>query len=218
MRKFVRHEGVAAALRANNVDTDVIIPLGTLMSVPRADLGGHAFQPLRFDEGGDEKPGFVLNQEPFRRASILVAGRNFGSGSSREGAVQALDGFGIRVVVAPSFGDIFFGNCVKNGVLPVVLSEEGVARLMRSAEDARGEAPFVVDLRGQSIVDPSGVATSFDLDPGAKTRLMDGQDEISITLGLEGEIEAHQAHDRRSRSWAWEPLTKGSGRGTQMRA
>lgn len=204
MRRFVRHEGVAAVLRTDNVDTDVIIPLGSLMSVPRAKLGDYAFEPLRFDADGNERPAFVLNQEPYRRASILVAGRNFGSGSSREGAVQALEGFGLCAVVAPSFGDIFFGNCIKNGLLPIVLDDDEVARLMRAAEESSGEAPFVIDLAEQTIVEPSGRVTRFDLDPGSKARLMEGQDEISITLGYEGQIGAYQTADRERRPWVWD--------------
>jgi 3-isopropylmalate/(R)-2-methylmalate dehydratase small subunit len=206
MTAFIRHEGVAAPFPMDNVDTDVIIPLPALLSVSRTDLGAHAFEALRYEPDGGERADFILNQEPFRRASVLVAGRNFGSGSSREGAVYALQGMGFRVVIASSFGDIFFSNCVKNGVLPVTLDADDVHRLRALAADVRGEAPFLIDLERCAITDPTGRVTAFELDAGLRDRLMAGEDEISLTLHYEREIQAFQNADRHRRRWAWAPL------------
>lgn len=203
MTSFERHSGIAAVLPADNVDTDVIIPIQPLLELPKARLGSMVFAPLRYDGAGEEIPGFVLNRPRFRGASILVAGRNFGCGSSREGAVHALHGFGIRVVVAPSFGDIFHGNCFKNGVLPIALPESDHARLVAEAERVDGTQPFEVDLAGQTIACPGGVAIPFDVDPDLKALLLEGQDEVVRTLAHEDEIAAFQARDRASRPWVW---------------
>lgn len=203
MKAFTTHEGIAAPLPRDNVDTDVIIPMVPLMMTPTAQLGEKAFEPLRYDEDKEERPDFVLNQPPFRDASILVTGRNFGCGSSREGAVYALDGFGIRVVVAPSFGDIFFGNCIKNGVLPVRLDEGTHAEVMKRAQTVAGEALFGADLQGQVLIVPGLGEVPFDIDAGHKKRLLDGRDEIELTLDYDDQITAWQEADRARRPWVW---------------
>lgn len=209
MKPFVDHVGVAAALRAENVDTDVIIPMQALLSVPREGLGQHAFGPLRFRDDGGERPEFVLNQEPFRKASILIAGRNFGCGSSREGAVNAIEAIGLRVIIAPSFGDIFYGNCLKNGLLAIRLEDAEVHGLMREAEAAAGQSPFHIDLRSQTVIGSAGSSVEFQLDQGHKARLLEGRDEVAITLDREREIKEFRAGDRRRRPWAWHLATGG---------
>lgn len=203
MKAFITLEGVAAPLPAENIDTDVIIPMAALLMTPRAALGPKAFLPLRYDEEGQENPEFVLNRPQFRAAPILVAGRNFGCGSSRELAVNAIEGFGIRAIVAPSFGDIFFGNCIKNGVLPIVLGAEDHARVMAAAVASDGFEPFAIDLPEQTLTLPEGDALGFDIDAGHKVRLLEGRDEIALTLDHEAEIARFQTEDRARRPWAW---------------
>lgn len=204
MRAFREHVGTAASLPRDNVDTDVIIPLGTLMEVARADLGRFAFAPLRYGPDGRERPGFPLNRPALRGASILVAGRSFGTGSSREGAVHALDGFGIRVVVAESFGDIFAANCVKNGLLPIALAPERLAGVREAVERVDGAEPFGVDLVARRLRGP-GVDLEFDVDPAARSRLLDGRDDVGRTLELDDAIRRFQARDRLRRPWVWRP-------------
>ncbi|MCA8900578.1 MAG: 3-isopropylmalate dehydratase small subunit [Hyphomonas sp.] len=203
MQAFETHTGLAAPFPVENIDTDVIIPMGPLMMTPRARLGEKAFLPLRFREDGSDNPDFVLNRPEFRGASILIAGRNFGCGSSREGAVHALQGMGLRVIVAPTFGDIFYGNCIKNGVLPVQLDDTEHARLMQVAIDANGGAEFGADLPRQVLTLPDGTEIPFDIDPGHKSRLLAGLDEIGITETYKDAIAAWQAADRKAHPWIW---------------
>lgn len=204
MKPLVAVEGTAAALRRDNIDTDVIIPMEALLSVPLEQLGDHAFKPLRYAPDGTADPGFVLNQPAFRGAAILIAGRNFGSGSSREGAVSAIAGMGIRVIIAPSFGDIFYGNCFKNGLLPIRLDETSVGDLMDLADDVAGQAPFRVDLSTQRLTAPNGSRTAFDVEPGLRQRLLAGEDDIAQTLRYHAQIAAFQRKDRLTRPWIWE--------------
>ncbi|WP_375203899.1 3-isopropylmalate dehydratase small subunit [Hyphococcus sp.] len=206
MKPFTKIEGVAAALRLDNVDTDVIIPMDALLSRPRDELGKYAFEPLRYKPGGSESADFVLNKPVYRKASILIAGRNFGCGSSREGAVHALAGFGVRAVIAPTYGDIFYSNCIKNGVLPVRLNVETVHAVMDAADEAAGAAPFRVDLVSQTVMAPGMAPVSFDFDPALKQRLIDGEDEVAMTLRHQAAIRAWQTQDRSTRSWAWTVL------------
>ena len=203
MQAFDNHNGIAAPFPVENIDTDVIIPMGPLMMTPRARLGEKAFLPLRFREDGSENPDFVLNRPEFRTASILVAGRNFGCGSSREGAVHALQGLGLRVIVAPTFGDIFYGNCIKNGVLPVQLGDAEHASLMRAVVDANGAAEFSADLHRQVLTLPGDAEIPFEIDPGHKARLLAGRDEIGITETYKDAIAAWQAADRTAHPWIW---------------
>ncbi len=206
MKPFTKIEGVAAALRLDNVDTDVIIPMDALLSRPRDELGKYAFEPLRYKPGGSESADFVLNKPVYRKASILIAGRNFGCGSSREGAVHALAGFGVRAVIAPTYGDIFYSNCIKNGVLPVRLNVETVHAVMDAADEAAGAAPFRVDLVSQTVMAPGMAPVSFDFDPALKQRLIDGEDEVAMTLRHEAVIRAWQTQDQSARPWAWTVL------------
>lgn len=206
MEAFREAFGPAAALMRPNTDTDVIIRIERLTGVPRAEMGPYAFEALRYRHGqagepGEEDPDFVLNREPFRGAPILIAGRNFGCGSSREGAVWAMMGMGLRVVIAESFGDIFFANCFQNGMLPIVLPGPEVERL---AEAAAGGDPVRVDLVNRVVVPPNGAPIPFEIDPQRREALLEGLDEIGRTLKHEAAIAGWQGHDRDARPWVWQ--------------
>ena len=203
MEAFTVLEGVAAPLMRENVDTDVIIPIKRLVTLANVDLGHWAFEPLRYLKDGSDNPDFVLNQPKFRGARILLAGRNFGCGSSREGAVVAILGMGIRCVIAPSFGDIFFSNCFQNGVLPIVLPQEEVDKLAEEARDSMPGAAFAVDLAAQEIRTPGQRIVPFKVDPNRRQALLQGLDPIGTTLLREAEIAAFQARDRQSRPWVY---------------
>lgn len=206
--------GVAAPLPVPNVNTDVLIRIERLNELERDQLGPYCFEAWRYDGQGREVPQFVLNQPVYRHASILVTGRNFGCGSSREGAVWALRGMGFRCVVAPSFGDIFFNNCFQNGVLPVVLPGAVVDELAAEATaaaagavdlaEAGGPRPFTVDLNTQTIIAPSGRQIAFAIDAPRRLGLLQGLDEISMTLGRTAEIAAFQQRDRLRRPWIYD--------------
>jgi 3-isopropylmalate/(R)-2-methylmalate dehydratase small subunit len=181
MEKFTILTGVAAPLPMVNVDTDMIIPKQFLKTIQRTGLGRNLFDEMRYDPDGRERPDFVLNRPAYREAKILVAGENFGCGSSREHAAWALMDFGIRCVIAPSFADIFYNNCFKNGILPIVLPQEDVDKLMDDAE--RGaNAVVTVDLERQEITGPDGGRVSFEIDPFRKHCLLNGLDDIGLTL------------------------------------
>jgi 3-isopropylmalate/(R)-2-methylmalate dehydratase small subunit len=187
MEKFTKIEGVAAPMPLVNVDTDMIIPKQYLKTIKRTGLGVSLFDEMRYNQDGTEIPEFVLNQPAYRNAQILVAGENFGCGSSREHAPWALLDFGIRVVIATSFADIFFNNCFKNGILPIVLPQEDVDKLMDDA--GRGaNAVLTVDLESQSIKGPDGGEIFFDVDPFKKECLLNGLDDIGLTLKNETSI------------------------------
>src|SRR5450432_1764533 len=180
MEAFKTLEGVAAPLNMINVDTDMIIPKQFLKTIHRTGLGKALFDEMRFNPDGSEKPEFVLNKPAYRKAQILVAGENFGCGSSREHAPWALLDFGIRCVIAPSFADIFYNNCFNNGLLPIALPKEAVARL---SDEARGaNHVFSVDLAAQTVTSPSGAIFLFDIDAGRKQKLLEGLDDIGLTL------------------------------------
>lgn len=204
MRSFNSHSGIAAALRRDNVDTDIIIPMAVLVSKPRDQLGDYAFQQIRYHPDGTEAETFVLNKPAYRAASILISGRNFGCGSSREWAVYAIQEFGIRTIIAPSYGDIFFANCIKNGILPVALSASIVSRLMDDADLIEGKKDFLVDLETQQVVTPDGYVAEFDFDAGYKNRLLSGRDEIAITLEHDDDIAACQRALRKAQPWLFE--------------
>jgi len=181
MDKFTTVTGVAAPMPLVNVDTDMIIPKQFLKTIKRTGLGVNLFDEMRYDREGNEIPDFVLNQPAYRSAQILVAGENFGCGSSREHAPWALLDFGIRVVISTSFADIFFNNCFKNGILPIVLPKEDVDKLMDDA--SRGSnAVLTVDLENQTISGPDGGEISFEVDPFKKDCLINGLDDIGLTL------------------------------------
>lgn len=208
MQPFTTLEAVAAPLPLPNIDTDIIIPMAPMMMLPKSGLGEVAFQPLRFAADGTPRADFPLNAAPFDRAQILVAGRNFGCGSSRERAVDAVAGMGIRCIIAPSFGDIFFGNCIKNGVLPIVLAGAEYVTCLEEARSAGG-VPFRIDLPAEAITLPSGRSIAFPVDPGHKSRLIAGRDEIAITLEYETEIARFQAENRKATPWIWSPVETG---------
>ena len=191
MQPFTVLTGIAAPLPLANVDTDKIIPARFLKTIARTGLGRNLFDTLRYDADGQERPEFVLNQEPFRHAEILIAHENFGCGSSREHAPWALLDFGIRCVIAPSFADIFHNNTFKNGILPVVLPRAQCDALM---EDARlgGNARVTVDLPRQVVVRPNGEEFAFDVDPFRKHLLLNGLDDIGQTLQRAASIDAYE--------------------------
>lgn len=196
--------GPAAVLPLADVDTDVIIRIERLTQGSQDDIGKYAFEALRYREDGSEDPDFPLNREKWRNAPILLTGANFGCGSSREGAVIALAQLGIRVIVAPSFGDIFHSNCFQNGVLPVSLPRAQVKALMDISENS-GE-PFTVDLTRQLIIDSDGGRHPFDIDPRRKEGLLAGLDDVGLTMLDEEAISAWQEDDRKRRPWIWETV------------
>jgi 3-isopropylmalate/(R)-2-methylmalate dehydratase small subunit len=201
MEPFARLTAVAAPIDLPNVDTDRIIPARFLRQ-PRGAPGYERFlfHDLRFDAAGSEKPDFVLNRGPFREAKILVAAENFGCGSSREMAVWTLWAYGVRAVIAPSLGDIFRQNCVKNGLLPVILPAAAAEDLRRQLH-ARPGATISVDLEAQTVTAPDGAAHRFEMDPFAKQMLLTGRSEIELTLGYEREIRAFEERHRREMGW-----------------
>jgi len=201
MEKFTKLTGVAAPLPMINIDTDMIIPKQFLKTILRTGLGANLFDEMRFDDKGDEIADFVLNRPAYRNAKILVTGDNFGCGSSREHAPWALVDFGISCIIAPSFADIFYNNCFKNGILPVILPQTDVDKLMDDAE--RGQnAPLTIDLEAQTIEGPDGGSISFDIDPFRKHCLMNGLDDIGLTLEKADEIIAYEAKASLARPWA----------------
>ena len=200
MDSFTTLTGVAAPLPMINVDTDKIIPKQYLKTIARSGLGKALFDELRYRPDGSENPDFVLNKPAYRSAKILVAGENFGCGSSREHAPWALMDFGIRCVIAPSFADIFYGNCFQNGVLPIKLPAETVALLMDDAQKG-ANARLTIDLAKQTITRPDGSTVAFDIDPFRKHCLLNGLDDIGITLQKDGAIAAYEAKRRASEPW-----------------
>ena len=201
MDKFTTLTGVAAPLPLINVDTDMIIPKQFLKTIKRSGLGANLFDEMRFDDDGNEIADFVLNKPAYRSAEILVAGDNFGCGSSREHAPWALLDFGIRAVIAPSFADIFFNNCFKNGILPIVLPQEQVDALMEDAE--KGEnARISVDLESQTVTASDGQSFTFEVDPFKKHCLLNGLDDIGLTLEKSSAIDAFEKQAAVERPWA----------------
>ncbi|KFI30495.1 3-isopropylmalate dehydratase small subunit [Haematobacter massiliensis] len=201
MDRFTTLTGVAAPMPLVNIDTDMIIPKQFLKTIKRTGLGKNLFDEMRYESDGTEKPDFVLNQPAYRNAEIIVAGDNFGCGSSREHAPWALLDFGIRCVVSTSFADIFYNNCFKNGILPITLPQEQVDRLM---EDARrgSNARITVDLEAQTVSASEGEVFHFEIDPFRKHCLLNGLDDIGLTLENAGDIDAYEAKTRMSRPWA----------------
>jgi 3-isopropylmalate/(R)-2-methylmalate dehydratase small subunit len=201
MEKFTVVEGVAAPLRSINVDTDAIIPKQYLKTIKRTGLGKGLFSDKRYRDDGSENPDFVLNKPAYRDAKILVAGDNFGCGSSREHAPWALKDFGISCVISTSFGDIFYNNCFKNGLLPIKVSPEDLEKLFDDAE--RGaNARVTIDLEKQEIRGPDGGVVRFDIDPHLKHVLLKGLDDIGLTLVKENKIASFEEKARTARPWA----------------
>jgi len=203
MQPFTILRGVAAPLLLPNIDTDTIIRIERLTASDQSRLGDFALEALRFAPDGSEDPDFILNQPKFRTAPILIAAENFGCGSSREGAVTALLARGIRSIVAPSFGEIFYGNCFQNGVLPVRLDADAVERL--AADALAGEADTTVDLVAQQITSARGAAFRFEIDSQQRQALLTGLDDLDQSLRLMPDILAWQRQDRLSRPWVWYP-------------
>src|SRR5688572_21806567 len=200
MHKFTTLTGVAAPFALINVDTDMIIPKQFLKTIKRTGLGKSLFHELRYDEKGNERPDFVLNRPAYRNAQILVTGDNFGCGSSREHAPWALLDFGIRCVIAPSFADIFYNNCFKNGILPIVVSAENLKKLMDDAE--RGaNATLTIDLPAQEIRGPDGGIIRFDIEPFRKHCLINGLDDIGLTMEKAADIHTYEKRQSESRPW-----------------
>jgi 3-isopropylmalate/(R)-2-methylmalate dehydratase small subunit len=192
MDKFTVLEGVAAPLPIVNVDTDRIIPKQYLKTIKRTGLGAGLFSEMRYNPDGSDNPDFVLNKPAYRKAEILVAGDNFGCGSSREHAPWALLDFGIRCVISTSFADIFYNNCFKNGILPIVVKPEDLEKLLDDA-DRGANATLTVDLERQEIRGPDGGTLHFDIDPFRKHCLLNGLDDIGLTMEKGGAIDAYEA-------------------------
>ncbi len=200
MEPFTKLTGIAAPLPMQNVDTDKIIPARFLKTIKRSGLGVHLFDPLRFNKDGSEKPEFVLNQEPYRKAEIIVAFENFGCGSSREHAPWALLDFGIRCIIAPDFADIFFNNSFKNGILPVRLPRAVCNQLIEDTKMG-GNARITVDLERQVVVRPNGEEIPFEIDAFRKHLLLNGLDDIGQTLQHSTSIDSYEARQEQDRSW-----------------
>ncbi|MDF2370846.1 MAG: 3-isopropylmalate dehydratase small subunit [Rhizobiaceae bacterium] len=200
MKKFSRHSGVAAPLPIVNVDTDMIIPKDYLKTIKRTGLGTGLFAEMRFNEDGTNNPDFVLNKPAYEKASILVVGDNFGCGSSREHAPWALEDYGIRCIISTSFADIFYNNCFKNGVLPIVVSQEELDLLMDDA--SRGaNATLTVDLVTQEIHGPDGGVVKFDIDQFRKHCMINGLDDIGLTMEKDHHIDKHEGQMSENRPW-----------------
>ncbi|MFZ9200411.1 MAG: 3-isopropylmalate dehydratase small subunit [Paracoccaceae bacterium] len=201
MEKFTKLTGIAAPMPLVNIDTDMIIPKQFLKTIQRSGLGKNLFDEMRYDREGNEIADFVLNQPAYRSAEILVAGDNFGCGSSREHAPWALLDFGVRCVISTSFADIFFNNCFKNGILPIVLPQEQVDVLMADARKG-ANARVTVDLEAQTVTTSDGQSFGFAVDPHRKHCLMNGLDDIGLTLEKAAAIDSFEAKVATLRPWA----------------
>ena len=201
MEKFTTLEGVAAPLRIINVDTDMIIPKQYLKTIKRTGLGVGLFSELRYKDDGSENPDFVLNKPAYRKAKILVAEDNFGCGSSREHAPWALMDYGIRCVISTQFGDIFYNNCFKNGVLPIKVSKEDLAKLFDDA-DRGANATLSIDLEKQEIRGPDGGVVKFEIDPHLKHLMLNGLDDIGLTNLKKDKIDSFEDKSKAARPWA----------------
>ncbi|WP_025896925.1 3-isopropylmalate dehydratase small subunit [Sneathiella glossodoripedis] len=200
MEKFTTLSGVAAPMPLVNIDTDMIIPKQYLKTIQRAGLGKNLFAEMRYNNDGSEIEDFVLNKAAYRSAQILVAGDNFGCGSSREHAPWALADFGIRCVISTSFADIFYNNCFKNGILPIKVSQEELDKLLDDAE--RGSnATMTVDLPAQEIKGPDGGTIKFEIDPFRKHCLLNGLDEVGLTLQKAGKVDSFEDKQKLSQPW-----------------
>ncbi|MBL4739699.1 MAG: 3-isopropylmalate dehydratase small subunit [Sneathiella sp.] len=200
MEKFTKLTGIAAAMPLVNIDTDMIIPKQFLKTIQRVGLGKNLFAEMRYEDDGSDRQDFVLNQPAYRKAEILVAGDNFGCGSSREHAPWALLDFGIRCVISTSFADIFYNNCFKNGILPIVVSKEQHEKLLDDA-DRGSNATISVDLEAQEIKGPDGGTISFELEPFRKHCLLNGLDDIGLTLEKTDKVDRFEEQQKLSQPW-----------------
>jgi len=200
MEKFTTLTGIPAPMPMINVDTDMIIPKQFLKTIKRTGLGKHLFHEMRFNENGNENPDFVLNKPAYRNAKILISGDNFGCGSSREHAPWALLDFGLRCIIAPTFADIFYNNCFKNGILPIRLPQPDIDKLLDDA--SRGaNATLTIDLENQRITRPDGGEITFEIDPFRKKCLLEGLDDIGLTMGRDDKIAAYEERAQAARPW-----------------
>lgn len=204
MQPFRRLRAVAAPLMRDNVDTDMIVRVERLVALRRGEFGPYAFESLRYEQDGKEVADFILNREPYRKAQILVAGGNFGCGSSRESAVWSLADFGIRCVIAPSYGEIFHNNCIQNGLLPITLPRIEVERIADVVMPGATDPALEVDLEACTIGLPDGHEIAFEVDPRAREMLLEGQDSIALTLRDAGLIDRFQASDKTARPWIYD--------------
>jgi 3-isopropylmalate/(R)-2-methylmalate dehydratase small subunit len=202
MEKFIKLSGVAAPMDMINIDTDMIIPKLHLRTIKRTGLGKVVFDELRFNTDGSEKPEFILNQKPYRGANILVAGDNFGCGSSREHAPWALLDFGIRCIISTSFADIFYNNCFKNGILPITVSQEELDVLIADASDPENPV-LMVDLEAMEITRPQGSTLHFRIDDFRRDCLLNGLDDIGLTLQKVDKVDAFEAVQRQQQPWLY---------------
>ena len=200
MKKFTTHRGVAAPMNMINIDTDKVIPKLFLRTIKRTGLGKNLFHEMRYDEDGSERPGFVLNKKAYRNASIIVAGDNFGCGSSREHAPWALLDFGIRCVISTSFADIFYNNCFKNGILPIKVTKEQLDALMDDAEQGANSV-LDIDLENQEIGRPNGEKVQFEVDEFRRHCLLNGLDDIGLTMQKDDKIASFE--HKRSAQQPW---------------
>ena len=201
MEKFNKLRGVAAPLNMINIDTDKLIPKQFLKTIKRTGLGKHLFNEMRFNEDGSEKPDFVLNKAAYRGSNIIVAGDNFGCGSSREHAPWALLDFGIKCVISTSFADIFYNNCFKNGILPIVVNKQQLDQLMDDAENG-ANAVLDIDLEAQEITRPNGESVTFEIDEFRKHCLINGLDDIGLTMKKEKNIDSFEKKRATEQPWA----------------
>ena len=202
MEKFVKVTGIAAPMDRINIDTDMIIPKLHLRTIKRTGLGKVVFDELRFNVDGTEKPDFILNKEPYRKSEIIVAGDNFGCGSSREHAPWALLDFGIKSVISTSFADIFYNNCFKNGILPVTVNVDELKALMADASDPENPE-LTVDLETETITRPNGAMVKFKIDPFRRKCLLEGLDDIGLTLKKEEKISNFETQQREAQPWLY---------------
>ena len=202
MDKFRKLTGVAAPMDMINIDTDKIIPKLHLRTIKRTGLGKVLFEELRYEPDGTEKPDFILNKEPYRHARIIVAGDNFGCGSSREHAPWALLDFGIRCVISTSFADIFYNNCFKNGILPIRVTKEQLEALMADASDTENPE-LTVDLEKMEIRRPNGVTVPFELDSFRRECLLDGLDDIGLTMQKGDKIDSYETRHQKEQPWLY---------------
>ena len=204
MEKFTTLTAIAAPLEEKNINTDIIIPIKRLVGTERGTLGEFAFEPWRYKSDGQPDPEFILNNPKYFGAQILIAGANFACGSSREGAVWALQEFGIRALMAPSFGAIFFNNCFQSGILPIVLHESVIEDFMFQTHKSETGAKFTIDLDGQVIKPPKGEAVTFKTEPFRRQALLSGLDDLGMTMLRVSEINSYQSKDRKLRPWIYD--------------
>jgi len=202
MEPYKKHESVAALLNRSNVDTDQIIPKQFLKKVERSGFGVHLFHDWRYNDDGSDNMEFELNNPAFSNAKILVAGDNFGCGSSREHAPWAIEDYGFNTIISTSYADIFFNNCFKNGILPIVVSEDVLKSVMDEIAANEG-VKFVVDLDSQTVTTPAGTLINFEIDPFRKNNLLKGLDDIGLTLQNCDKIDEFEAKQKQALPWLW---------------